>query len=168
MKEMDKVLVNKEKVIYEGKPKYDAYLAHMIIGSLIGGIIIGLFAGLFLKETVYGIFSGIIIFVIAMIMGHLYYSRLYYAITDKRIVIQSGIIGRDFKSIDYDQIQNVSVDVGIIGSIMKVGTIKIFTGEMESAGKNGMQSKYDRIDYIETPYQILKKLQTEISKRKGR
>ncbi|MEK6919388.1 MAG: PH domain-containing protein [Nanoarchaeota archaeon] len=167
MREVGKVLENKERVIYEGKPKYDAYLLHMIISSTIAGIIIGVGAGFLIKTTLWGIVIGILTLITGQIIGHLYYSRLYYAITDKRIVIQSGIIGRDFKSIDYDQIKNVSVNVGIIGSIMKVGTIKIFTGEI-LGNKKSIQPHYDRIDYIETPYQIMKKLQTNLSKRKER
>ncbi|MCX6709173.1 MAG: PH domain-containing protein, partial [Candidatus Woesearchaeota archaeon] len=89
--------------------------------------------------------------------------------TNKRMIIQSGIIGRDFKSVDYDRMQNVSVDVGILGVIFKVGTVKIFTGEIEtvSSGKtSSIQSKYDRLHYVSFPYDVLKKLQTELSKRK--
>src|SRR3989344_2035213 len=118
MSEMKKVLENKERVIYEGKPKYDAYLLQMIIGSIILGVIIGVAGWFFLKVTLWAVFIGILALVLGIILGHLYYSKLYYAITDKRIVIQSGIIGTDFKSIDYDQIKNITLDVGVIGTMM--------------------------------------------------
>ena len=77
---------------------------------------------------------GVIIFGILCKLSLLARARKYYAITNKRVIIQSGIIGRDFKSIDYDRIQNVSANVGLIGMIFKVGNVNIFTGEMESAG----------------------------------
>ena len=167
MSEMKKVLENKERVIYEGKPKYDAYLLQMIIGSIILGVVLGVAGWFFFKITLWSVFIGILALILGIILGHLYYSKLYYAITDKRIIIQSGIIGTDFKSIDYDQIQNISLDVGIIGVMMHVGTIKIFTGELMGGGKS-VQPKYDEIKFIPTPYEIMKKLQTNLSKRKER
>jgi len=66
--------------------------------------------------------------------------------------------------------QNVSVDVGLLGVIFKVGSIKIFTGELESysTGKHGtgIRAKYDGFKYVTSPYDVLKKLQTRLSKRK--
>ena len=120
-----------------------------------------------------GITGGIITLIIGFVLSNLSYQRTHYAITDCRAIIQSGIIGRDFKSIDYDKMQNVSADVGILGVIFKVGTVKIFTGEMESVGggrniPQTIQPKYDEFNYIISPYEVLKKLQTELSKRKRR
>ncbi|MBI4014819.1 MAG: hypothetical protein HY365_02590, partial [Candidatus Aenigmarchaeota archaeon] len=64
--------------------------------------------------------------------------------------------------------QNVSVDVGILGVIFKVGSVKIFTGEMETVGGKHpiIRAKYDRFDYVTAPYEVLKKLQTHLSARK--
>ena len=95
----------------------------------------------------------------------------HYAVTNKRIILQSGIIGRDFKSIDYDKIQNVSVNKGIVGVIFNVGNLRIFTGEFEtiSFGKHGRsrtKSKHDILRDISDPYNILKDIQSHLSKRK--
>lgn len=51
--------------------------------------------------------------------------NLEYAITDKRIIIRSGVIGIDFKFINYTEIDSVNVKVGFIDKIFKVGDIYI-------------------------------------------
>lgn len=171
MNEIPKILEQKEKLIYDCKPEYTPYITGTLFGTLIATAVIGVFIFFFFNSIFYAVVAGIIILIIGFILSNLAYQRTHYAITDKRVIIQSGIIGRDFKSIDYDKMQNVSADVGILGVIFKVGTVKIFTGEMESVGggKNGapkIQPKYDEFNYINTPYEVLKKLQTQLSKRK--
>ncbi len=168
MNEIPKIIEPKEKVIYNSKPEYAPYIISAIFGTLIAVIVIGIFIGAFLKSILVAVIAGVIIFVVGIILSNMAYTRTHYAITNKRAVIQSGIIGRDFKSIDYDRMQNVSVDVGILGVIFKVGTVKIFTGEMETAGGKHprIQAKYDRFNYVDSPYEVLKKLQTLLSARK--
>lgn len=168
MNEIPQILEPKEKVIYDGKPEYTPYITGAILGTLIAVIIIGIFIGAFLKSILFAVIAGIIIFILGIIISNMAYTRTHYAITNKRAIIQKGIIGRDFKSIDYDRMQNVSVDVGILGVIFKVGSVKIFTGEMETVGGKHprIQAKYDRFNYVASPYEVLKKLQTHLSVRK--
>ena len=168
MNEISQILEPKEKVIYDSKPRYAPYIIRAIFGTLIAVVVMGGFFWVFLKSVMWVIVAGFIILILGIIISNLAYARTHYAITNKRVIVQSGIIGRDFKSIDYDRMQNVSVDVGILGVIFKVGSVKIFTGEMESTGgKNaGLKPKYDRFVYINSPYQVLKELQTHLSTRK--
>ncbi len=170
MNEIPQILEPKEKLVYDSKPKYAPYITVVIFGTFIAVVVIGVIIGVFLKSILWAVIAGVIIFVVGIILSNMAYTRTHYAITNKRAIIQSGIIGRDFKSIDYDRMQNVSVDVGIIGLIFKVGSVKIFTGEMESvrSGKYGsrIRAKYDRFNYVASPYEVLKKLQTHLSTRK--
>lgn len=174
MNEIARVLEPKEKVEWEGKPDAKAYFI-----SLFAGVII--FGGIFLtiiilsgKLNFWGyIISGLAILI--LVLGSLTYRNLHYAITNKRVILQRGIIGRDFKFDDYDQIKNVSVNVGIIGLIFKVGNIKIFTGELDSASEygstgvkrsTGVKSAFDSFAHIKNPYEVIKDLQSHLSKRK--
>lgn len=170
MNEIPQVLEPREKVIYEGKPKYAPYIINSIFGGIILAAFIGIFIGAFLKSILWAIIIGVIIFILGIILANMAYVRTHYAITNKRAIIQSGIIGRDFKSIDYNRMQNVSVNVGILGVIFKVGSIRIFTGEIESVsgGKHGsgIKPRYDGFNYINSPYGVLKQLQTYLSMRK--
>ncbi len=97
------------------------------------------------------------------------YKVTYYALTNKRAIFQTGIIGRDFRSIDYDNVQNSSVNVGILGVLFRVGDVRIFTGELETVqtGNNSrIQAKYDAFTFVPTPYEVLKQIQKRTSHKK--
>ncbi len=173
MNEIPQILEKTEKVMYAGNPEYIPFIIPKFIGSIfvtallmfIGGPYLTAYFGSFF----FSLAAGIIILVIGIITSHLSYTTTYYTITNKRAIIQSGIIGRDFKSIEFDKMQNISVNVGLLGVIFKVGDIRIFTGEMESTGRkddSGMRAKYDLFKSITSPQEVLKKLQTHLSKRK--
>lgn len=167
MNEIKNILELKEKIIYETKPEYAPYIIFAGVGAFILSVFLAVFIGAIFRSFIAGIIIFIFIFTIIIVLANMMYKRIFYTITNKRVIIQSGLIGRDFKSIDYDRMQNFSVDVDVIGVIFKVGNIKIFTGEMTSAGKHGgIVSKYDRFNYVTTPYEVLKKLQTQSSARK--
>ena len=168
MNEIPQILEQREKVIYEDKPRYAPYIISAVFGTLIAVLFISIFVGTFFKSFLLAVVAGVILFILGIILSNMAYTRTHYAITNKRAIIQSGIIGRDFKSIDYDRMQNVSVEVGILGVIFKVGSVKIFTGEMGAAGgqNQGIQSRYDIFRYVSLPYEVLKKLQTHLSVRK--
>lgn len=166
MNEISQVLEKSEKVVWAGNPKYSAYITPtlilLILATIIGTVLI------VSKLVVWYLFILYPILILIFILVNLSYRVTYYAITSKRVVVQSGIIGRDFKSINFDNIQNASVDVGLIGIIFKVGTIKIFTGEMQSVnvGKSSqMRPKYDKFSYIPNAYDTLKLLQENLSSR---
>ncbi|RMD67002.1 hypothetical protein D6817_02795 [Candidatus Pacearchaeota archaeon] len=101
-----------------------------------------------------------------------------YAITQKRVVIKSGLIGTDFKSIYFDQIKEVLVNVGLVGKIFGVGTVKIDTGKTETysepAARMGRYSvsrvrtrvMYDLLKHIHQPYEVYRYLQQALSERK--
>lgn len=79
-----------------------------------------------------------------------------YYVTDKRIIIQTGIIGASYDTIYYKDIKNVSLKVGIIDKLLKVGDIYIDTGSiLTSSSKNIMMTFLD----VENPYEIYGKLQ---------
>ena len=79
-----------------------------------------------------------------------------YYVTDKRIIVQTGIISASYDTIYYKDIKNVSLKVGIIDKLLKVGDIYIDTGSiLTSSSKNVMMTILD----VENPYEIYGKLQ---------
>jgi len=54
---------------------------------------------------------------------------IHYAITDKRVIVQKGVIGRDFTSIDFDKIERLEVNVNTWDTLFRknTGTLTIFT-----------------------------------------
>jgi hypothetical protein len=83
------------------------------------------------------------------------YRKAAYMVTDKRILISKGIIGTDFKLLDYDQIQNIEVNVGITDKFFSTGSISIFTGEVVRT-KNSYRNQKDWLVGLNNPYEVFK------------
>ncbi len=103
---------------------------------MFGMVFLGVFAGFALVGSAAGappafigipllfglpliLMSGIFLLVLFVPAAYAYLSHKHtqYAITDKRVIMQSGIIGRDYKTIDFDQISNAEVNVGIFDKL---------------------------------------------------
>lgn len=165
MNEISQILGSKEKIIWDGKPKYVPYIISAIfVGIFIGGIC-GLVAGIFSESIIVGLIAGIIIFSLLFLWSNISYKFMHYALTNRRVVLQNGVFGRNFKSINYDEIKNASVARGLFNFIFGTGSINIFTGEMELTGgeHSRMKPKYDSFVYISNAYDVLKKLQEHLT-----
>jgi len=171
MNEIPNVLEANEKIIWDGKPKYSAFMA----SALIGGLIILVFFSIFFyfNKNFLFLLLGMILFSLSVVLTHLTYKVTHYAITNKRVIFQSGIIGRDFTFVDYDKVQNATVDRGLIDVLFKTGSIKIFSGKIGSKviriGKGSRvvtTPLYDTIKYIPNVYEVFRILQDSLSKRK--
>ena len=51
------------------------------------------------------------------------YKNLYYAYTNKRLIVRSGKIGVDYRTLDYKHITASSVDVGLLDKGSNTGTL---------------------------------------------
>jgi uncharacterized membrane protein YdbT with pleckstrin-like domain len=97
MNEIPSILTLKEKLIWDGVPKYAPYISASVLIGLFVGLFAGIWAGGFFTSTFLGlVFGGVIAFA-GYYIGHLSYTFVHYALTDKRVVIQTGIFGRNFK-----------------------------------------------------------------------
>ena len=88
----------------------------------------------------------------------LVYKHVYYAITNKRVLFQKGLIGRDFEMVDFDQITNAEVNVGLFDKLFgnNSGSILISTAGTFTYGKRGAVSRPYTIRNIENPYEVFK------------
>lgn len=76
------------------------------------------------------------------------YKNIEYAFTDRRIIIRSGVIGIDFKTIYYTNIEGINCKVGLFDRMFKVGDLYI----------KALNQSAVLLD-IPTPYFFLEKLQ---------
>lgn len=137
--ELQKVLNANEKIIWEGKPNSFVYYTVTFFQSLIG-IVIGAGIVFSVAPGITGIGGPVsmVIGILFAIAGPMYrmlvYRFIHYVVTDKRIILQSGLIGRDFEFVDYDKIQNATVDVGILDKVLmqNTGTISIDANRMQT------------------------------------
>ena len=79
------------------------------------------------------------------------YNNSYFAYTNKRLIVRSGLFGVSFDSLEYKDITSTSVDVGLFDKNGKTGSIK-FVSPSVHAGKPITFS------YIENPYDVMKEI----------
>jgi len=84
----------------------------------------------------------------------LVHSNTYYAYSDKRVMMRTGIWGTDFTVVDYDKIAGIEVNVNPIENMLRVGTIKIFSGAVDSRGGK----MFDELVGVARPYEVFKGL----------
>jgi Bacterial PH domain len=181
MKEIEKILNENEKVLWEGSPNFWPFmLSGSIATSLFGlGTMVFLIPFMFfaIRDILFG--SGVFGFGfflmphfwlgIGLLFGvpiyqYLVYKYTYYCITDKRAILQKGVIGRDFDIVDFDQVTNSQVDVGIFDKIFKpgdTGSIRIFTASGSTSGPvvrvNGVPiAKPYTFRNVQNPYEVFK------------
>src|SRR3989344_5466519 len=112
MSEFNKILDKNEKIAWEGRPHFGNYF--LLSGFFAVIALVFLIVGFMFQGVFYLFIISFVLFVIfiARIMN---YRLLAYAITNRRVILQSGIIGADYKSIDFDKIQEINVDVDLLG-----------------------------------------------------
>lgn len=107
------------------------------------------------------------IFVVAMLITWLflaiYYKNNYFAYTNKRLIIRSGIVGVDYKSLDMSMIGMVNVYVSLLDKIVHKNTGTLTFGSIAS-GTNGISNT--RFPDISEPYETCKEIKSAIDKYK--
>jgi membrane protein YdbS with pleckstrin-like domain len=175
MREIDKVLNQDEKILWEGKPNFWPFYMSGVIGGMSFGALWMVFLIPFIVPALTSLKSGGTFFGLAFfamphfwigifllfgtpIVRYLQYLNIYYAITDKRVILQKGIIGRDFEIADYDQITNAQVVVGFFDKIFgdNSGSIDIATAGTFITTKNGVSAKPYVMRNISNPYELFK------------
>ena len=75
----------------------------------------------------------------------LYYRNFSFRLSSKNITINSGVIVRDSRTIDFGKIQNVEIRRGPLQMLLGVSSVKIWTGSMDqvSFNRNGARVRPD-------------------------
>ena len=104
---------------------------------------------------------------VVLLFAWLHYKNLYYAYTNKRIIIRSGIFGVDFKSLDMGMIGAVNVYVSLLDKIVRKNTGSIMFGSTASpigyAQSSGSVYRYKHID---APYETCREIKSFIDNYK--
>ncbi|MDD2565453.1 MAG: PH domain-containing protein [Candidatus Gracilibacteria bacterium] len=182
---IDSILENNEKVIWKGKQDFKTIMVSSLIGAVIF-IIVGYIIYYYSNTNIVSncvingkpgtpeecksigmkISYGFFVFSLFIpFFSFLYYKVTEYAVTDKRLLIKSGLIGADIISIYYDQIKSIFVNVGLTGKIFGTGSIFVDTGKI-SQTKDGTKISYDKFSNILKPYDIYKIIQENLSNNK--
>ena len=168
-------LIEGEKVLWSAKPKKSAFIINKILAMMPIALIWLLFDSNFIISIIAnsGEIREMLVFIILFFAVHLMpvwiwlgncltankrWKNTKYYVTDRRIIIQTGIIGASYETIYYKEIKNINLRIGVIDKILGVGDIYIDTGVVRSTN-NGTQSVKSAILDVENPYEIYPKLQ---------
>jgi uncharacterized membrane protein YdbT with pleckstrin-like domain len=103
-------------------------------------------------KAVVGLIIGLFV-VAAFLLRYLRWRYTTYILTDRRILLSSGILSRHTESITLDRIQDTATSQSLIGRIFKAGTV-----EIESAGRDGSE----RLALIQDPVGFSNTLQAAV------
>lgn len=121
--------------------------------------------------TVLGIILGVMVFIISLsvLFQSLWYKKRFDAYTTKRILIRTGVIGVDFKSLEYKSLNASTVKVGLIDKMIRKNTGTIMFGSPSSPlaafGRANM-SGFSFI-FIQNPYEVLKEVKEYMELKKA-
>jgi membrane protein YdbS with pleckstrin-like domain len=177
MRELDKVIEAGEEVVWEGRPKFAPFLGSSFVGTIVMGFIVVFFVMPFAFSFMVGAFAiggagaggfallglllvvlgGIALCLLPVLYTALVYKNMHYAITNRRVIIQRGLIGRDFAIVDFDKIHNAEVNVGVLDKLFggNSGSIMLWAGRTVS-GKHGVREVPDTLQNILAPYDVFK------------
>lgn len=105
----------------------------------------------------------IALMLLAFLFAWIYYKNIYFAYTNKRIIIRSGIFGVDFKSLDMSMIGAVNVYVSLIDKLVHKNTGSISFGSTASPiGYNQSSAAAYKFSHIANPYETYKEIKSFI------
>jgi membrane protein YdbS with pleckstrin-like domain len=128
------ILTEGEKISFEIRPVLWLWLVAPILGALLG-IIISI-AAQFLPESVPTViitsitWLSIVILIIALIFilsAILRWRYTAYASTNRRIIRQTGIVGKSYIDCPLNKVQTVYLQIPVLGRIFDFGTIRFAT-----------------------------------------
>lgn len=166
------VLFENENVLWEGTPDKTAYVARIAKGKILSALIFLMFDGFFIFMLALfadknDFFKKMLIFMLVFCIFHLLpvwtliasvtkalvaHKNISYAITDRRIIARTGVIGLDFENINYTDITNIDVDVSVIEKIRNVGTVRIRTSSGRAVNLFSIKNPYKTAKMLNKTY----------------
>lgn len=165
MNEIKDMLDDGEQILWQGKPNKKSYILSNFLKMLPIALLwlafdstfivlivqnfneIGAFIWLFIVFFAFHLMP-VWIWLGNFIKSIIEIKNIEYAVTDKKIIIKSGVIATDFKIFLYSEVTGAFMRRGLIDKIFKVGDIYINTTSQKGV-------LYD----IDAPYQVYKLVQ---------
>jgi hypothetical protein len=173
----DNILDKDEKIVKVFKPnKTKLYLSSSLqFGFVMFFVTLAFLIPLFVSimHPVIGVLISLIItgglIVLFIFLLKLYYNNLYFAYSNKRIIIRTGIFGVDYKSLDMGMIGAINVYISLIDKLLKKNTGSISFGSASSpmlSYGNASSNGY-RFAHIEMPYELYREIKNIIDEYKA-
>jgi uncharacterized membrane protein YdbT with pleckstrin-like domain len=114
-----------ETVVYEGGPVWRSILSFYVTGilaALVIAVVVGLFTGSGTAVVVW--IAGIVVVVLAGLVKRI---GTRYVITNQRLHIKRGILGRRVQQTRIERVQNVNTSQSLLDRLLRVGSVDFDT-----------------------------------------
>jgi uncharacterized membrane protein YdbT with pleckstrin-like domain len=164
MSQLSRYLRRDEKILWSGKPDLIPFVfsAGYALFSILGLVwLVFAFFMLFNMASLGAPFLPIVLF-------GLFFTE--YAITNQRLITQTGITGLDTRFVELDKIQEVYVTVGFLDKIYGTGSIIAVTAGYVPVGTTSPYGMVMRPAFkaVKNPYEVQKLLQEVVKKSDSR
>lgn len=165
-----RILGEDEELDWRTKPKKSAFLAVNIVKILGAFVLVGIFGssmvfgigmvvfGPQLGTAISGVLTIGILGIFVWLVFHAY-DLAEFAVTSNRLIQFGGIIGRDYSTVRWEDVQDFEVDVGIIDKIFGTGSIIARPAGAVNTGGGSMGGQGVTFNYVEDPYDVLEWLE---------
>lgn len=177
--ELNNPLVDGEELIWSSKPKKSAYIINQILVMMPFALLwLAIDSTFIFTAFASGEMSSMLFFIIPFFALHLMpvwiwlgnvitsnrkWKNTKYYITDKRIIIQNGLIAENYQTIYYKDIRNVSLRIGLIDKMLKVGDIYFDLGNyISNQGTKAVTAAFLDIENVREIYPKLQKIVMDI------
>jgi uncharacterized membrane protein YdbT with pleckstrin-like domain len=114
-----------ETVVYEGGPVWRSILSFYVAGilaALVIAVVVGLFTGSGTAVVVW--IAGVVVVVLAGLAKRI---GTRYVITNQRLHIKRGLLGRRVQQTRIDRVQNVNTSQSLLDRVLRVGSVDFDT-----------------------------------------
>ena len=123
-----------EKMVLKSHPHWWYFWQYVAAAvGVVALLVLGVaFDGWLASAVLWVALAAFVILVVGSLVRFVQWRTTHFAVTDKRVAYQSGLISRRGVSIPLNRVNNVNFDQGIIARMLNNGTVTI-----ESAGESG-------------------------------
>lgn len=118
---------------------------------------------------VFGISLGVtgLAVIITSLLGVLWYRNRFFAYTNKRILIRGGIIGIDYKSLEFKSLTATVVNVSLLDKLVRKHTGSVRFGSAASPMLSiwSGHSNQFMFQHIQKPYDVLREIKEFINEQ---
>ena len=159
MSTIKQVLGENEKILWEGKPQFLPFIG-FAVPFLVTGLLffLGTLAVGIGNDNPSAITMGVLFLLVVGVLPFVYnllvFPHTHYVITDKRTIIQRGVIGRDFVTIEHDQVTSAKVNVGLMDKMFGKNSGSLMIIHAGGATTKNDAAVPDSLRSITDPYKV--------------
>ncbi len=157
-----------ESILWRGKPLKKAFVAKRCLSMMPIAIVWLCFDSVFLMNI--GDMGGVGLFLVPFMLLHLMpvwiwlgscltagrsWNFTNYYVTNRRIIIQGGILSRNEYSLYYKDIRNTNLNIGLFDKIFGTGTIRFSDDPMVKQ----RQKDNHQMEHLENPRAVYQRIQ---------